>query len=150
MLNIGDVAPEIDLFNQSDERVLLSGFKGRKVVLFFYPRDNTPGCTREAIGFTENVKQFEDKNTVILGISKDSTESHAKFCEKHDLGVDLLSDVDTSVQQEFGVWREKMNYGKKYMGTVRTTFLIDEEGVILNIWNNVRVDGHVDAVLGSI
>jgi len=150
MLNIGDKAPAFRLDNQDGKSVSLSDFSGKKVVIYFYPKDDTPGCTIEAKEFTDRKAEFDAKNTVILGVSKDSVKSHEKFCNKHSLGITLLSDESGEMVESYGAWQEKKNYGKTYMGIVRSTFLIDEEGSIMNIWPNVRVKGHVDAVLESI
>tara|TARA_B100000315_G_scaffold259593_1_gene316235 strand:- start:3283 stop:3708 length:426 start_codon:yes stop_codon:yes gene_type:complete len=128
----------------------LKDLKGKKVILYFYPKDDTPGCTIEAKDFSEKFDAFTKRNTVIWGISKDSGKSHKKFCSKYDLKVRLLSDESTEMMQSYGVWQEKKNYGRTYMGTVRTTFLIDEEGTIQKIWRNVRVKGHVDEVLKAM
>jgi peroxiredoxin Q/BCP len=144
------IAPEFTLFDQSNTPVSLSQFKGKWVVIYFYPKDDTPGCTREGIGFSERKEAFEAKNAVILGVSKDSTSSHLAFCQKYNLAITLLSDPDTHMIAAYDAWKEKSNYGKTYMGIVRTTVLIDPDGVISKQWNNVRVDGHVDAVFDAI
>jgi len=146
MLNIDDKAPEFCLPNQDDIEICLRDLKGKWVVLYFYPRDNTPGCTTEACDFTEAAPDFGELDAIILGVSADTTKKHRNFIEKKSLGITLLSDEDTKMMQEWGVWQLKKNYGKEYMGIVRTTFLIDPDGVIKAIWNKVRVKGHVDAV----
>lgn len=146
MLEVGDKAPEFSVLNQIGETVSLSHFKGKKVVLYFYPKDDTPGCTTEAIAFTKLKAQFEAANTVILGVSKDSVESHQHFCTKYDLTVQLLSDNDMAIIEPYGVWQEKKNYGKTYMGISRTTYLIDEVGKIAKVWKNVKAEGHAEAV----
>jgi len=146
MLEVGDKAPEFSVLNQIGETVSLSHFKGKKVVLYFYPKDDTPGCTTEAIAFTKLKAQFEAANTVILGVSKDSVESHQHFCTKYDLTVQLLSDNDMAIIEPYGVWQEKKNYGKTYMGISRTTYLIDEDGKIAKVWKNVKAEGHAEAV----
>jgi peroxiredoxin Q/BCP len=146
MLEVGDKAPEFSVLNQIGETVSLSQFKGKKVALYFYPKDDTPGCTIEAIAFTKLKAQFEAANTVILGVSKDSVESHQHFCTKYDLTVQLLSDNDMAIIEPYGVWQEKKNYGKTYMGISRTTYLIDEDGKIAKVWKNVKAEGHAEAV----
>jgi len=147
MTTNGKKAPEFSLENQENQSISLSDFKGKNVVLYFYPKDDTSGCTKEAEEFTQKKEEFEKLNTVILGISKDSVKSHEKFCKKYDLSITLLSDPDTQVNQAYDVWKEKSMYGKKYFGTERTTFLINEEGIIINRWSKVKVTGHVDDVL---
>ena len=147
MLNVGDMAPDFTVLNQSCKEVSLSQFKGKKVVLYFYPKDDTPGCTTEAIGFTNLSSQFAANNAVVLGVSKDSVDSHAQFCQKYDLTVDLLSDNDMVVINPYGIWQEKTNYGKSYMGIARSTYLIDENGRIQHVWKNVKTADHAEAVL---
>ncbi|NDC83146.1 thioredoxin-dependent thiol peroxidase [bacterium] len=149
MLLEGQPAPEFSLLDQDGQRVTLSQFLGRQVVVYFYPKDDTPGCTREGIEFTENRDAFDTKNTVVIGISKDSTDSHKSFCTKYNLGITLLSDPDNAVIDAYGAWQEKSNYGKKYMGIVRSTVLIDSNGIVKKYWKNVKVDGHVSAVLNA-
>ena len=123
---------------------------GRPVVLYFYPKDDTPGCTTEAIEFNAQAGAFAAANTEIVGVSADSVEKHEKFKTKHNLGVTLLSDPDQKMLEAYGVWVEKNMYGKKYMGIERATFLVGEDGKILHIWRKVRVKGHVDAVLETV
>lgn len=147
---IGDKAPAISLPRDGGEIVNLSDFAGQNVVVYFYPRDDTSGCTKEALGFTENVDAFADLNTVILGISKDSVSKHDKFVAKHDLKIALLSDENGDVCERYGVWTEKSMYGKTYMGIARATFLIDAQGKIAQVWPKVKVAGHVDAVLDAV
>jgi len=144
---IGDTAPAISLPRDGGETVNLSDFAGKAVVVYFYPRDDTPGCTKEAIGFTDRLDAFAAANTVILGISKDSVKKHDKFVSKHDLKIALLSDEEGDVCERYDVWKEKSMYGKTYMGIERATYLIDGNGKIAQIWRKVRVPGHVDAVL---
>jgi len=146
----GETAPEISLPRDGGEIVNLSDFAGKKVVLYFYPKDDTPGCTKEAIGFTESVDAFAALNTVILGISKDSVKKHDKFVAKHDLKIALLSDEDGDVCERYGTWVEKNMYGKTYMGIERATYLIGADGKIAQVWRKVRVPGHVDAVLDAV
>jgi len=129
--------------------VNLSDFAGQKIVLYFYPRDDTSGCTKEAIGFTNSLDDFAALDTVILGVSKDSVTKHDKFVAKHDLKIALLSDADGDVCERYGTWVEKKMYGKTYMGIERATYLIDAGGKIAQIWHKVRVPGHVDAVLDA-
>ncbi len=146
MLEIGKLVPEFCLPNQDDVEICSRDLKGKWIVLYFYPRDNTPGCTTEACEFTEAEPEFDDMDAIILGVSADTTKKHRSFIEKKELGITLLSDESTTMMQEFGVWQLKKNYGKEYMGIVRTTLLINPEGIIKEIWNKVRVKGHVKAV----
>ena len=148
-LTIGDKAPDVTLPRDGGSDVSLSDFKGQKVVLYFYPKDDTPGCTKEAIGFTEMADGFAQADTVVLGVSKDPVKKHDKFVAKHGLGIALLSDEDGDVCERYGVWVEKSMYGKTYMGIERATFLIDAEGKIAQIWRKVKVAGHVEAVLDA-
>ncbi len=147
---VGDTAPDISLPRDGGDQVNLSDFSGKNVVVYFYPRDDTSGCTKEAIGFTENLETFDALNTVILGISKDSVKKHDKFAAKHDLKVALLSDEDGDVCERYGVWVEKQMYGKTYMGIERATFLIGADGRIAQVWRKVKVPGHVEAVLEAV
>ena len=149
-LAIGDKAPEFSLPRDGGETVNLSDFAGKRVVLYFYPRDDTTGCTKEAIGFTENIQAFAALDTAILGVSKESVKKHDKFVAKHALKIALLSDEESDVCERYGVWVEKSMYGKTYMGIERATFLIDADGKIAQIWRRVRVPGHVDAVLDAV
>ncbi len=149
-LAIGDPAPAIDLPRDGGGQVSLSDFAGKQVVLYFYPKDDTPGCTKEAIGFTEMDAEFAEAGAVVLGVSKDSVAKHDKFIKKHDLGVILLSDEDGDVCERYGVWVEKNMYGKQYMGIERATFLIGADGAIKQVWRKVKVPGHVDAVLDAV
>lgn len=148
--DIGDIAPAISLPRDGGEIVSLSDYTGQNVVLYFYPRDDTPGCTKEAIGFTENLAAFDGLNTVILGVSKDGVKKHDKFVSKHSLKIALLSDEEGDVCERYGVWVEKSMYGKTYMGIERATFLIGADGKIAQVWNKVKVPGHVDAVLDAV
>ena len=149
-LSIGDKAPDFSMPSDGGGTVFLSNFKGRYLVLYFYPKDDTPGCTKEAIGFTESKSEFEALNTSILGISKDTPEKHDKFIAKHGLKVSLGSDENGEMIESYGVWVEKNMYGKKYMGIERATYLIGPDGNILEIWRKVRVKDHVSAVLTSV
>lgn len=143
----GGKAPAFKLPSSGGKDVSLSSLKGKKAVLYFYPKDDTSGCTREAIDFTALLDKFAKANTRVFGISPDPVKKHAKFIEKHELGVELLSDETKSMLESYGVWAEKSMYGRKYMGVVRTTVLIDEKGKINRIWNKVKVSGHAEEVL---
>lgn len=149
-INEGDTAPDFSLPGDSGQTVVLSELKGQKVVLFFYPKDNTPGCTKEAIGFSENLDAFKAIGTKIIGMSPDSATKHDKFKAKHDLTVTLAADEEKTTLEAYGVWVEKSMYGKKYMGVERSTFLINEDGKIIKIWRKVKVPGHVEAVLETL
>jgi peroxiredoxin Q/BCP len=149
MPEIGENAPDFTLPSTSGQDVTLSSLKPKAVVLFFYPRDNTSGCTKEAIGFSELKETFAAENVEIFGLSKDDMKSHHKFVEKQDLTVDLLTDADSDVCEAYDVWKEKSMYGKKFMGIERSTFLIDGEGKIARVWRKVKVPGHVDEVLAA-
>lgn len=145
-VNVGDAAPAFDLATD-DGRVSLAGLKGRKVVLYFYPKDDTSGCTKEATDFTALAKDFAAADTEVIGVSKDSVASHAKFRGKYGLGVKLGSDPEGEVVERYGSWVEKSLYGRKYMGIDRSTFLIDRDGRIAQVWRKVKVPGHAEAVL---
>ena len=149
-LQIGDKAPDFTLPTDGNDSITLSGLKGRKVVLYFYPKDDTPGCTKEACGFNENMAQLDKINAAVIGISKCSVAKHDKFKAKYDLNFPLASDENSNVCETYGTWVEKNMYGKKYMGIERATFLIDEDGKIENIWRKVKVNGHVDDVIAAI
>ena len=140
-------APDFTLPRDGEGEITLSSLIGGPVVLFFYPKDNTPGCTTEAIDFTARKSDFDALNCTVLGISKDSVKKHDNFRTKHDLGIALLSDADSDVCEQYGVWQEKKMYGKTFMGIVRTTVLIDANGKIARIWNKVKVTGHAQVVL---
>ena len=150
MVKAGDQAPDFEAVLDNGESVSLSQFKGKNVVLYFYPKDNTPGCTREACDFRDNISSLEDKNAVVLGVSPDSVKSHQKFKDKFDLPFPLISDEAKDIAQAYGVWREKKMYGKTRMGIVRSTFIIDAEGKISKAYDSVKVNGHVDDVIASI
>ncbi|MBF7042641.1 thioredoxin-dependent thiol peroxidase [Campylobacter volucris] len=149
-LKIGDKAPDFELLNQDGVKIALKDFIGKKIILYFYPKDNTPGCTTEACDFSANYEHFSDKNAVIIGISPDSTASHEKFITKFDLKHILLSDSEKEVSKMYGAWGLKKNYGKEYEGIIRSTFVIDEAGKIMQIYSNVRVKDHALKVLESI
>lgn len=138
MLDTGIKAPDFTLLDQNGEMHSLSDYAGKKVILYFYPKDNTPGCTRQACGFSELRPQFEEKGAVILGVSRDSVASHKRFEEKQGLSFTLLSDPELKVIQAYDVWKEKKNYGKVSMGVVRTTYLIDEKGMIVKAFDKVK------------
>lgn len=150
MLEIGIKAPDFTLLNQNGENVSLSDYKGKKVILYFYPKDNTPGCTKQACGFAENYPQFIDKGAVILGVSKDSVASHKKFEEKYQLPFVLISDPELVAIKAYDVWQEKNMYGKKVMGVVRTTYLINEEGYIEKVFSKVKAAENANQMLGEI
>ena len=150
MLEIGMKAPNFTLPDKNGNMVSLSDFLGKKVVLYFYPKDNTPGCTRQACAFALKNKEIENKNAVVIGISKDSVNSHLNFATKHNLPFVLLSDSDLSVIQAYGVWQEKKLYGKVSMGVVRTTFLIDEQGNIQAVMPKVKPDTNADEILALL
>lgn len=146
----GDTAPAVSLPRDGGETVSLADFAGKPVVLYFYPRDDTPGCTKEAIGFTEMGAEFAAAGATVLGVSKDTVAKHEKFRDKHSLGVALLSDAESDVCERYGVWVEKNMYGKKSMGIERATFLIDGTGKIARVWRKVKVPGHVEEVLEAV
>ena len=150
MSNAPYKAPSVVLPNENGKIINLKNFRPFPIVLFFYARDNTSGCTKEAKDFTENLKLFEKANVSVFGISKDSIESHEKFIKKQDLAISLLSDQNGSVCEDFGVWKEKSMYGKTYMGIERSTFVIDGKGLIVKEWRKVKVSGHVNEVLREI
>lgn len=149
-LQVGDMAPDFTLPGDNGEDIRLSNYRGQNVILYFYPRDDTPGCTKEAIGFTEAKTELEALNTVVIGMSKDTPAKHDKFIAKHELDLRLASDEAGDVLEDYGVWVEKKNYGKTYMGIVRSTFLIGSDGNILQVWPKVRVKGHVEAVVEAV
>lgn len=149
-LKIGDQAPDFDLPGNGGLRVCLADHSGKKVVLYFYPKDNTEGCTLEALDFTALRAEFDDAGADIIGISPDSAKKHDNFCKKHNLGITLAADEDVAVINAYGVWAEKQMYGRSYMGVLRTTFLIAADGTIARIWPNVRVKGHAEEVLEAV
>ncbi len=150
MIEIGKRAPAFTLKNQDDEKVQLSGLKGQWVVVYFYPKDDTPGCTVQACDFTASIADFEGLDATVLGISADSTESHRKFIAKHSLAITLLSDPDHAVMEKYGAWGEKNMYGKKSMGIIRSTVLIDPDGKVAHHWPKVQAKGHVDKVRAKL
>ena len=150
MVDVNDTAPDFALPRDGGETLTLSDLRGSAVVLFFYPRDNTPGCTKESIGFSESLQDFADAGAKVIGISKDSVASHEKFVTKQNLTVPLVSDEHGTTCEDYGVWKEKNMYGKSYMGIERSTFLIDADGKIARVWRKVKVPGHVEEVLEAV
>lgn len=150
MLKIGDKAPDFSLISDEGQKVSLKDLKGKKVILYFYPKDDTSGCTKEACSFRDNIKIIEKKNAVVIGVSKDDTKSHQKFKKKYNLPFTLLSDESLDMLKKYDVWKEKSMYGRKYMGIERTTYIIDERGKIMDIFNKVKVEGHTEEVLEKI
>ena len=150
MLRTGDQAPDFTATADGGETVKLKDLRGKKVVLYFYPKDNTPGCTQEACDFRDSIAKFRRKGVVVLGVSPDSVGSHEKFKAKFDLPFALLADEDHEIAEAYGAWREKSTYGRKYMGIVRSTFVIDEKGKIAEVHEKVKVKGHVDQLLGTL
>ncbi len=149
-LEVGKRAPAFTLTADDGSKVRLTGLKGQPVVLYFYPRDNTPGCTREACAFRDRKKELAKLGVVVLGVSTDTLESHQKFRDKYSLNFPLLADTDHKVAEKYGAWREKTRFGKKSMGIQRSTFLIDAGGVIRKVWKSVKVDGHDEKVLAAV
>ena len=150
MIEVGKKAPAFSLPSSEGRKVALKEFAGKKVVLYFYPKDNTPGCTQEACDFRDNMARVQAAGAVVLGVSGDSVASHERFRDKFELPFPLLSDETHEMMEKYGVWQEKKNYGRSYMGVVRTTVLIDGAGVVQRIWPKVSVKGHVDAVLAAL
>ena len=150
MLEVGTKAPDFTLQDKHGSPVSLSDFQGKKVVLYFYPKDNTPGCTREAVAFARAYEGFKSRDAVIIGISKDSVASHLKFAQKYDLPFVLLSDPEHAVIEQYGVWQEKKLYGKVSMGVVRSTYLINEEGIIEKVMPKVKPDTNADEILAYL
>ena len=154
MIKTGSKVPDFKLLNQDDKMISLKDFLGKWIVLYFYPKDNTSGCTKEACDFTDSLKSYEKLNAVILGVSPDSTESHRNFIKKRSLKIDLLSDPDKKVHKAYGAWGKKKNYGKEYEGVIRSTFIISPDGKVVETWTNVKVrvkrkdeeNKHVDVV----
>ncbi|WP_422006954.1 thioredoxin-dependent thiol peroxidase [Pyruvatibacter mobilis] len=146
----GDKAPAFSMPTDGDGTAALKDYKGKPLVLYFYPKDDTSGCTKQAIGFSERLKDFEKAGAAILGVSRDPVKKHDKFKDKHDLTITLGSDEEGTVTEAYGVWVEKSMYGRKYMGIERSTFLIDGKGKIARVWRKVKVPGHVDEVLDAV
>jgi thioredoxin-dependent peroxiredoxin len=149
-LNEGKYAPDFCLPDQNNKNICLKDYRGKNIILYFYPKDNTPGCSMEAMMFTKYKPEFEKLNTTIIGVSKDSCDSHRKFIENKNLNLTLISDENKEIQEKYGVWKPKKFMGKEFLGTIRTTFLINSEGKIKRIWNNVKVNGHVEEVLKEV
>ena len=150
MLKVGDKAPFFTGIDDQGKKVELKNFCGKKVILYFYPKDNTPGCTQESCDFRDVISRIKKKDTVVLGVSPDSVASHQKFKVKFSLPFPLISDEDHKIAIAYGTWQEKSMYGKKYMGIVRSTFVIDGNGLIFQVYEKVKVKGHVDAVLNTL
>ncbi len=149
-MKVGEAAPKFTAPDRAGKSISIEDFQGRSIVLYFYPKDNTPGCTTQAIDFTDKLAAFQALNTQVIGISPDSIASHCKFIDKHNLKIILLSDPEHQIAESYGVWQLKKFMGKEYMGIVRSTFLIDSTGNISQIWSNVRVKNHVDTVLKQL
>jgi len=147
---IGEKAPGFSLLDSTGRTVNLKDFRGKKIVLYFYPKDQTPGCTKEACSFNDRIAEFRKHGAVVLGVSADGVESHAKFAERYGLRFPLLSDPDKKVIKAYGVWKKKSLYGKEFMGIERTTFVIDEDGLIQAVFPKVRVEGHSEVVLDAL
>ena len=150
MIQEGKKAPDFKLKGKEGKEHSLSDFKGKKIVLYFYPKDDTPGCTKEACDFRDNIKTFEDKNAIIIGVSPDNEDSHEKFVSKYNLPFVLLSDPDKKVLEAYNAWGEKSMYGRKYMGVIRSTVIIDEEGKVVKHYPKVRVTNHISEVLEQL
>jgi peroxiredoxin Q/BCP len=150
VVEVGKPAPDFTLQDQLGKTVTLSKLKGSPIVLYFYPKDNTPGCTKEACAFRDAFAEYEKLGAKILGVSPDSAESHAKFIKKHELPFTLLADTEHKVCEAYGVWKEKNMYGKKSMGVVRTSLVIDSQGIVRHVFPKVKVDGHCEAVLTAL
>ncbi|MEP2707898.1 MAG: thioredoxin-dependent thiol peroxidase [Roseibium sp.] len=149
-LTLGELAPDFDLESDGGRRISLGSLKGHPVVVYFYPKDNTPGCTKEAIAFTDQIDEFKKLGTTVIGISPDTAKKHDNFIAKHNLSVRLGADTDTKTSEAYGVWVEKSMYGKKYMGVERATFLVGADGKIVQIWRKVKVPGHAEIVLEAV
>jgi thioredoxin-dependent peroxiredoxin len=149
-VSVGDKAPKFALPAAGGDDISLTDFKGKTVVLYFYPKDDTAGCTKEAIAFTEHIGAFEAAGATVIGASKDPVRNHDKFIAKHELGVQLVSDEEGTLCEDYGVWVQKSMYGRKYMGIERSTFVIDAKGVVRAAWRKVKVPGHVEEVLAAV
>jgi thioredoxin-dependent peroxiredoxin len=149
-LNIGDPAPAFKALTTTGDEMALEQLQGKKVVLYFYPKDDTPGCTKEACGFRDQWSRYQEKGIIVLGVSKDSVAAHQKFTQKYTLPFPLLSDPDAAIAQAYGVWGEKKFMGKTYMGVNRSTFLIDEDGKIAHIWSKVKTETHAEDILSIV
>ena len=146
-LKAGDTAPDFESIDQDGNPIKLSDFKGKKVILYFYPKDNTPGCTAESCNLRDNYEMLQKNGYIVLGVSSDNEKSHRKFIDKHELPFSLIADTDKSVHEKFGTWAEKSMYGKKYMGTLRTTFVIDEKGKIEEVIEKVKTKDHTAQIV---
>jgi peroxiredoxin Q/BCP len=149
-LNVGDKAPYFEGLNQNEEKVSLDDFAGKKLILYFYPKDNTPGCTAESCNLNENYDDWLNRGYEVVGVSPDSVKSHKKFAEKYSLRFNLIADTGKKILEDYGAWGEKSMYGKKYMGVLRTTFLIDEEGTICEIFQKIKTKDHTNQILKTI
>jgi peroxiredoxin Q/BCP len=149
-LKVGDKAPYFEGLNQKEEKISLNDFKGKKIILYFYPKDNTPGCTAESCNLNENYDAWLDKGFEVVGVSPDSVKSHQKFAEKFNLQFNLIADTEKVILQDYGAWGEKSMYGKKYMGVLRTTFVIDEEGKIEEIFEKVKTKDHTNQIIKAL
>jgi peroxiredoxin Q/BCP len=149
-MKVGQKAPEFTVVDDSGKAVKLSDFKGKKVVLYFYPKDDTPGCTKEACSFRDGISEIRKKGAVVLGVSADSAESHQKFKKKFDLNFSLLADTEKKIIEDYDVWKEKSLYGRKYMGIERTTYIIGRDGKISHIFPKVKVSEHYDEVIAAL
>ena len=149
-LKVGEKAPQFSGINQNEERIALTDFKGKKLILYFYPKDNTPGCTAESCNLNENYDAWLEKGFEIVGVSPDSVKSHQKFIEKYGLRFNLISDTEKEILQAYGAWGEKSMYGKKYMGVLRKTFVIDEQGIILDIFEKVKTKDHTNQIIQKL
>ena len=149
-IKVGKKVPNFEIPIDDEKNISLKEFAGKNLVIFFYPKDDTPGCTKEACGFRDENKKFNKKNTFIIGISKDSLTRHQKFIDKYDLNFTLASDEKSNICEKFEVWKEKSMYGKKYMGIERSTFLIDSKGILIREWRKVKVKNHVEEVLSEV
>jgi len=149
-ITIGQKAPAFTVALNAEKKVKLSDYKGKKLILYFYPKDDTPGCTSQAIGFSAVQKDLDARGVRILGVSADTIEKHAKFSAKHNLSIDLGSDPDMLMLNDYGVWVEKNMYGRKYMGIERSTFLIDEKGKVAKIWRKVKIKTHIDDIMSEL
>ncbi len=147
MIEVGDKAPEFTALTDSNGEITLKDFRGKKVILYFYPKDNTPGCTSEACDFRDNMSAFSEKGVAVVGVSPDRAASHDKFKSKFDLPFPLVSDPGHEISEAYGVWKEKSLYGRKFMGIERSTFVIDEQGKIAEVYRKVRVKNHVDSLV---
>lgn len=150
ILKVGDIAPDFEAFDQDGHKISLKQFKGKNVVLYFYPKDNTPGCTKEACSLRDRHSSFKKKNMVVIGVSKDGQKSHQNFIEKYDLPFTLISDTDKKVQAAYGVWQEKIIYGRKSTDTVRTTFIIGPDQKIVYVFDKVNCENHAEEVLEKL